>query len=138
MRIVTPQEMANIESLAYQEGLSENEFMKRAGEGVAKKAKILLESPYHKQRVLLLCGKGNNGGDAYVAGQQLLHEGIQVKAISSSETTSPLCQKHRKLFQELGGLVYPWNLIEKNLFEEADLVIDGLVGTEISESSSIL
>ncbi|MCP5468939.1 MAG: NAD(P)H-hydrate dehydratase [Chlamydiales bacterium] len=119
MKVVTAKEMARIEHLAYAEGASEEAFMNAAGAAVALHIKGLPGKP----KITLLCGSGNNAGDAYVAGKLLREEGYDVTAFSLApfEKSSPLCQLQRKRFGEV---------IESSSipFEEG-LIVDALFGT---------
>lgn len=127
MKIVTPKEMARIEQLAYDAGCDEESFMQKAGSGVAEVALHLLKEHQLGKRVLLLCGKGNNAGDAYVAGLKLLERGYSVLAyqIEDINSCSPLCQLQYKRFKENKGFIV--SNLESLAF--ADLIIDGIFGT---------
>ena len=74
--------MARVENLAYAQGASEEHFMNRAGAGVAERTQRFLAKHHLKPHIALLCGSGNNAGDAYVAGQILHAGGFQVTAFS--------------------------------------------------------
>ncbi|MCB1137070.1 MAG: hypothetical protein KDK78_12445 [Chlamydiia bacterium] len=92
MKVVSAAEMARVERLAYADGASEEEFMERAGRGIAHAVAEWIVRRDILHQVYLLCGKGNNGGDAYVAGRYLLQKGFKVTAlqIGSGEETSAL------------------------------------------------
>jgi hydroxyethylthiazole kinase-like uncharacterized protein yjeF len=66
MKIVTIQEMKDIEAAADAGGLSYAELMKHAGEGVGKWI-LAHVHPEGERTVLGLIGSGNNGGDTLVA-----------------------------------------------------------------------
>lgn len=123
MKIVSPKEMVQLEKLAYASGMHEEELMLSAGEGVAKA--LSLEFDGIPRKVLLLCGKGNNGGDGYVAGIHLLKQGWEVQAlhVGNVEDASPLCRKYHHQFLAEGG-----SLIAQ-LSQGSDLIIDALFGT---------
>lgn len=106
--------MARIEQLAYADGHSEEAFMNAAGLAIATH---IQELP-HKPKVTLLCGSGNNGGDAYVAGKILSKAGYKVVAYGM-EPKSELCKK--KHF----GKVHP---LDEARFDEG-IILDGLFGT---------
>lgn len=127
MKVVSPQQMSEIESLAYQGGASESDFMEEAGSGVALVAQDYVER-YDLDRVaLLLCGKGNNAGDAYIAGIQLLHLDYEVFAIQPTSITecSRLCRQSHERFIHEGGRILE-NALELPL---SGVIIDGLFGT---------
>lgn len=126
MKVVAPKEMARIEKLAYKEGASEVDFMENAGIGVAASARKYIEKNLPScKRILLLCGKGNNAGDAYVAGVHL-KEDFEISALQLEDlpTCSTLCQKNAHRLKPR------W--VEKVTVETLqtfDLIIDGLFGT---------
>jgi len=80
MRIVTPDEMTKIESLSEQLGTSRERLMENAG---IKLAKFISEISHEKnaRKILFLCGKGNNGGDCFVAGRELIYSGYDVSFV---------------------------------------------------------
>ncbi len=78
MKVVAPAEMARIEALAYEAGFLESDFMEAAGRGIAKRIQEFIHEHKRAQEIMLLCGHGNNGGDAYVAGRYLLEKGFVV------------------------------------------------------------
>ncbi len=77
MRIVTPEEMGKIEILSEKLGTSRSVLMENAG---IKLAKFISEISHKKdaRKILFLCGKGNNGGDCFVAGRELIYSGYDV------------------------------------------------------------
>lgn len=131
MKVVKASEMGRIEKLAYDRGASEEEFMNRAGQGIAEHAQGFIGRYHLKPHIILLCGKGNNGGDAYVAGKILLDGGFDVRALSLSafDVCSPLCQLQNTRFVMAGGKVdYP-QTPDQIQFKDAELLIDGILGT---------
>lgn len=76
------------------------------------------------QRVLLLVGTGDNGGDALYAGAQLAESGLDVSIIASGET-----MHHDALGAalEMGAVVEPASRAAE-LVDASDVVVDGLVG----------
>lgn len=130
MKIVKAKEMARIEQLAYASGASEESFMNQAGVGLAKLTVSLID-PLQKAHVTLLCGSGNNAGDAYVAGR-LLHEAgysVEALALAPFEKSSPLCQKQSQRFINVGGKIHYISASEDISFAESSLILDGILGT---------
>lgn len=121
-KIVTSDEMSRIESLAYTQGHLELDFMDKAGAAIAEIVCRFAKS----DQIIILAGKGNNGGDAFTAGIHLLEKKFSVKAVHpySMESSSPLCQTKARLFQEAGGKIH-----SSFSFDGQGLIIDGLVGT---------
>ena len=81
-KIVRAEEMARIEKISMEAGASAEAYMLKAGEGVAQRIEAFVKEKGLEKVVTLLVGKGNNGGDALVAGNFLLHRGFQVEALS--------------------------------------------------------
>lgn len=131
MKVVTAKEMARIEQLAYQSGASEEEFMHRAGAGVAEITQQCVARYRRKPKIGLLCGKGNNGGDAYVAGKILLEGGFHVTAFAlfSLENVSRLNRLQAKRFTDIGGKIIFFHENQEINFFDTDFLIDGLLGT---------
>ncbi|MDN3508031.1 MAG: NAD(P)H-hydrate epimerase, partial [Simkaniaceae bacterium] len=129
--MITSAEMARIEKISIDEGADSGIYMDRAGEGIAEFLDVLIERMECKKEVTLLVGKGNNGGDAFVAGRLLIQSGMKVKAIApfSSDASSPLCQKHRKLFEKCGGVI-----LDEMTF--SGVILDGLLGTGFQGETS--
>lgn len=130
MKVATSKEIARLEALCYERGYDEEKFMLNAGRGVAELASQLIGNDPNLERVLILAGKGNNGGDAYVAGRVLLQKGIEVWSWSISESgESALCKKNREAFYASGGLSFTG----ASPFERG-LIIDGLFGTGLNKA----
>ncbi len=116
MKVVSPIEMSRVEKLAYEDGVSEEQFMNDAGAAIAK---YIQELP-NKPKITLLSGSGNNGGDGYVAGKLLAHQGYKVEAFGATPV-SALCKLQAKRF----GKIHP---LETAAFDEG-IIIDALFGT---------
>lgn len=128
-------------------GLSVKALMEKAGKQVAKEA---LKALAGKEKVVIVCGKGNNGGDGFVAARHLANKGRQVRLFildpSTSLPSAPLRagrtgSKARlkgeaaDAFSSLKGTsANPVFLDSKNLgvlskaLKQADLVIDAIFG----------
>lgn len=131
MRVVQAKEMGRIEHLAYEQGASELDFMNRAGEGVAETVQGFIARYHLKPVITLLCGRGNNAGDAYVAGKILHEGGFQVHALAFApfEESSPLCQAQSKRFVETGGTIEYINEKSQISFCDSEVLLDGILGT---------
>ena len=127
MKVFTAQEMRDLETKAYHEGASEEAFMEQAGAGIARAAEKYLQDHHLPKIILLLCAKGNNSGDAYVAGRYLMESGCSVLALQSVpiESCSPLCIKNHQLFEQAGGKC----VSQLATFPNQGIILDGLFGT---------
>lgn len=127
MKVVFASTMAEIESLAYQQGYKEHDFMEQAGRGIASATRDFLRShPRLPLHIWLLCGKGNNGGDAFVAGRYLLEAGCSVTAVqlTAIDHCSPLCRINQERYINQGG-----RLIHDIPEFHSGVILDGLFGT---------
>ncbi len=80
MRVATSDEMRRIDTRAIEEaGIPGVVLMENAGRAVADAVKKLLETGGGR-RVCVFAGKGNNGGDGFVAARHLLNSQVRVKA----------------------------------------------------------
>lgn len=87
------------------------------------------------RRVVVLCGKGNNGGDGFVVARHLLSAGAEVSAWLAADPAGVRGDARVNLdaFAALGGPLHalpeatPARL--KRALEGADLVVDALFGT---------
>ncbi|MBY0530176.1 MAG: NAD(P)H-hydrate dehydratase [Rhabdochlamydiaceae bacterium] len=131
IKVVTALEMSRIEGMAYAEGAVETEFMENAGKAIAQITEDFLRVNGLPKVVTLLVGKGNNGGDAYVAGRHLIERGHTVFAyhIYSLDTCGPLCRAMHERFTQAGGKVHFVRNEQAFHFEPQGMILDGLVGT---------
>ena len=81
MEILTGEQMRRVDRRAIDEfGVPSLDLMEAAGRGVA--AALLEEFPEARQAgVLILCGKGNNGGDGLVAARHLAALGLEPRVV---------------------------------------------------------
>lgn len=87
--------------------LPDGALMQRAATALARRCAALLGKVYGA-RVVVLAGKGNNGGDARLAGAQLARRGARIDVVDTSEAVDA---------DDVRALI-----------AAADLVIDGMVG----------
>ncbi|NQT89818.1 MAG: NAD(P)H-hydrate epimerase [Candidatus Omnitrophica bacterium] len=88
MRAVTAKEMKRLDREAIDDyGIPGSFLMEKAGRGLAAAVIRQLERS-RKKRVVIFCGKGNNGGDGYVCARYLLKCGIDVAIYAVSGTSS--------------------------------------------------
>lgn len=129
--IVTAEEMTRLERLALSRGVSEESLMEQAGKGVSQAIMSFLKAHSLPKDVILLAGKGNNGGDGYTAGASLLKQGVKVTAyhIDPVELLSPLCKMMKEKFVALGGTCHLIATEKQSHLPRASVIIDALLGT---------
>ena len=133
MKILSVSEMIAAEHKAIAAGTPQDQLMARAGHGLAA---VILRRLKNKQlahaKVVALVGSGNNGGDALLALMALAQAGCQCSVVSVVHRGSGdvLASQAAKMgiattSMEKGDLtpeVLAW-------LNEADMVIDGILGT---------
>ncbi|MBS0615619.1 MAG: NAD(P)H-hydrate dehydratase [Verrucomicrobia bacterium] len=123
-KVVSADEMRRIEALAYAQGHRDVEFMDKAGLGIAKQAQDYCERYDLDKHVIVLVGKGNNGGDALTAAVHLLSAGYFVEAFMAypEDELSSLCREKYDLYKSACGQL-------TTEIKGSGIILDGLVGT---------
>src|ERR1700683_4152874 len=86
MKILTADEMGVTDRVSTDRfGISSLELMEPAGRAVARF--VLRELP-QRRRIVVLCGKGNNGGDGLVTARYLADAGCAVSVLILGDTTA--------------------------------------------------
>jgi NAD(P)H-hydrate epimerase len=141
MPAVSAKTMRELDRMAAAEGISTLSLMEKAGEVVVNKAVELLGGR-KGSRVAVFCGKGNNGGDGFVAARKLRELSFDVVVYllcGRNEVKNETEINLRSFIKTKGNL--------KEIKSEADverlnekfhysLVIDGILGTGFSGSVS--
>ena len=129
MKLVTVSQMQAIEKDADANGVSFEQLMQNAGQGIAEAVLDLFEGE-EELNVVGLVGPGNNGGDALLALTTLAQSGWKAQAYLVKRKKDELV----KAFAEAGGEVLAatkddafFNL--STAIEAADVLLDGVLGT---------
>lgn len=134
--IVTARQMQQIDRLAVENwGISGLVLMENAGRSVVDFLAAEL-SDFRRQRFLVVCGKGNNGGDGLVITRHLLNRNLQVECVLLSRVAE-LRGDPRINAQILLNAGFP--LIEITTIEQLSrllsgekVIIDAIFGTGLS------
>jgi len=79
MKALSVKEMQELDKIAIEEiGIPSLILMENAGRCVAEVAMDMLKGLSNK-KVAIFCGRGNNGGDGFVAARHLLNKGIDIE-----------------------------------------------------------
>ena len=128
MKVYTAEQMRRHEQMAVEAGTSFEQLMENAGQAAA--ADLLRRFP-QGGRALVVCGKGNNGGDGLVMARVLQAQGWQVDVVLLlGEQLSDLAQLNRARLVGLSGIRY---LDANAQFDDVyEVIIDGVFGTGFS------
>jgi len=133
MKLVTSEQMRKIDRITIKEiGIPGLELMEKAGLGSALAAKKILEEKVENKKVIIFCGKGNNGGDGFVVGRYLSSWGTEVEFYLLGKKEEIKGDAKVNLKKVIGlGLPIKEVLKEKELPSalKADLVVDAIFGT---------
>jgi NAD(P)H-hydrate epimerase len=137
MLVVTAAQMREMDRLTIQKyGVPSLVLMERAGEGITK---AILErfGRAAKRGVLIVAGKGNNGGDGLVVARLLKKKRIpsEVVLLARKDELSPDAAHNLNGYAKLRGKVTEVTAGSLRLFAErtrgAGLLVDGILGTGI-------
>jgi hydroxyethylthiazole kinase-like uncharacterized protein yjeF len=111
-------------------------LMENAGRAVAGEALSMLAG---KKRVVIFCGKGNNGGDGFVAARHLRARGIKPSLFlcgSAREVKNEAAANLsilRKLKQKVVEVNAPGLRPARRAARNSDLIIDALLGVGLNK-----
>src|SRR5574337_10828 len=136
VNIVTASQMRELDRRATEEyGIPSLLLMENAG----LQAVLELERAFPRLtqcRVAIVCGKGNNGGDGFVAARHLFDRGIAVEVLllarptEVKEDAGTNLEIIRKLGVPIREVVTSQDLeANRRLIERADVVVDAILGT---------
>lgn len=139
MKALTAAEMREVDRLTTERyGISQAQLMEHAGKAVAEfvlhEVSRRFAAPVRK--VVVLCGKGNNGADGFVAARHLRPELRHVTAVlfgTASEMRGDAAANFQRWREEGGESVFvtdnaTWESVA-SLIRSADVVVDAMLGT---------
>ena len=85
------------------------------------------------KKCLIVCGKGNNGGDGYAIARQLYASGKEVVVFSiDSKNMSKDCQINYNICKNLKISMYDDFALLDELLMNSDIVVDAIFGTGLT------
>jgi NAD(P)H-hydrate epimerase len=108
------------------------ELMRRAGQAAWRE---LLRHWPQAQRIVVVCGPGNNGGDGYVLARHAQESGRQVRVVRlpGQAPRSELAMRAAEEFEASGGVAVLFGDVSfEDVLPLADLVVDALFGIGLS------
>ncbi len=134
---VTCAEMKELEKAAAAAGLSFYDMMENAGTKAAEFVISRCPEAVKKPRVAIFCGKGNNGGDGFVAARKLFEAGwtVTLVLVEGDPETEDAIKNYRLIKDKVEVL----DMHEAPATGGYDIVIDAVYGTgfhgELKEAS---
>jgi len=139
--VLSSSEMAAIDENCKFFGLSSAQLMENAGAGIANAIKRQFEGKVKTVKVTVMAGKGNNGGDAFVAARHLpLKNGnFDVRVILVGKSKDLRSEESRRNWQILKACGYDMEEItdaselraREPLLKRSDVIIDAIFGTGV-------
>jgi len=133
MYFATAEEMEQLDAIAVRHGLEIRQMMELAGWhmlNVFKNLKI-----FKDQKVVVVCGKGNKGGDGLSSARHLLNHGYDVSVILASEDLKTDPFHHLKLLRDMNCTIVVASNKEsthEKMITNADVLIDALIGYHLN------
>ncbi|MFA6292851.1 MAG: NAD(P)H-hydrate dehydratase, partial [Victivallales bacterium] len=136
MKIVSSMQMRELDKLTIKSGVPGEILMERAGTGAGECILEFISTlhPAHAKRFIVLAGKGNNGGDAYVVARFLSQRTpipVKVLSICGMDELAGDAKLNAEKLPENVPCEFRKNLTAGD-FQPGDIIIDGLLGTGIS------
>jgi NAD(P)H-hydrate epimerase len=138
MKVLTAEQMREVDRLTTDRyGVPSLQLMENAGAAVADYLSQAFPD-LSTRGILVLCGKGNNGGDGFVVARRLRERGAPPRVFLFAELSAVLgdAAVNLQLWRAGGGELHvvtsksEWATAREAL-NEADLVVDALLGTGI-------
>lgn len=103
--------------------LSEDILMENAAMALER---AVLQNASLGDKVIILCGSGDNGGDGYALARRLIGR-FKVLVFEMKLAKSPMCQLQKERAKKVGVVIKAWE--EKNEDLECDVLVDCVVGS---------
>ena len=125
MKALNNQQTRELEQWAVDEGIPYITLMEHAGTAVAE----YISSHYNirEKRTVILCGKGNNGGDGFVMARLAAQDGLSVTVVL--EEGEPVTRDAKTNYALLHALPVTIQTADTVRSIHADVVVDALYGT---------
>lgn len=138
---VTIEQMREVDKLMVEEiGVSIRMMMENASRNIAILARKMLGGSVKNKKIVILCGKGNNGGDGLGAARHLINYGARATCLLTTEVLelNADAKAQYEILKQTEANVRPYHgpdcfsLLED--FVVADLLIDALIGYNLKDA----
>ncbi len=139
MRYVTSREMRSLDKEAMEKfGIPSIILMENAGRAVYAAARGILSGAKEK-KIFCVCGRGNNGGDGFVAARHLVNNGFDVEIflLANPANLKGDAKINYNILREMGIKIKSTETggefdSFKNSLQASDLLIDAILGIGVS------
>ncbi len=133
MRLLSSDEMKQVEQYTAKYGLSYQRMMENAGAACARNIRNEIEKEKSlKRNVAVVCGKGNNGGDGFVVARKLSENGYNVCVIMAAGY--PTSAEATYMYKLIIDMAIPtvWYDADRaktvQTIRNADVIVDAIFG----------
>jgi len=131
MKSLTSKQMAEVDDvMIHHYGISLQQMMENAGLSPAMMAAKIVKFRKTK-KIVVLVGKGNNGGDGLVAARHLHNFGYDVCVVLSNSLSRKVPLQQLNILKKIKVPIYQYKIKNKkfnNIIKNSDLIIDTLLG----------
>ena len=134
MRLLTKSQSKNLDKTSVNKyKIPESKLMHSAAKCIFDYIENHNNTLKKKLRILILCGKGNNGGDSICLANMLKEKGydVHVHFLLEKNQISNLLLKHHDKYIELSGSISYGIEIKK--YDDFDFLVDGIIGIGFRE-----
>lgn len=130
--LITPARMRAVDRNAAALGVRPIQLMESAGRSLAE---AVLE--FQPERVLILCGKGNNGGDGMAAARYLQRCSRTDLLYPAEGMSTPDAMSQLRALRHCAVSLHPFRCMEDvvryaRIFAEADVIVDAMLGIGVA------
>ncbi len=137
MKVLSPQRMAQYDKYAIETwGIPSAVLMENAGRNTYR----LMKERYldDRKRIVIVCGRGNNGGDGFVVGRYALIDGhpVRVLLVGHRSDLKGDAALNMNLYASLSGEIVELTDGSENfeiILKHADIIVDAIFGTGLSK-----
>jgi ADP-dependent NAD(P)H-hydrate dehydratase / NAD(P)H-hydrate epimerase len=126
--LISPARMRVVETNAMALGVTDLQLMESAGQALADMART-----FNPERILVLCGSGNNGGDGLAAARHLQRGAETDVCYLDTGKRSSAGEHQLNALKHCQVTLHPFQCSDDlealhSLFDKADVIIDALIG----------
>ncbi len=131
--MITAERMAAVDANAAALGIPRKQLMESSGNAIGRAVRAEVDPG---SRVVLVCGRGNNGGDAFVAARFLREYAVETVLLGKPETISTSIARDNWAALQAATLqtttLTDTSQLDDIELETADCIVDAMLGTGVT------